>query len=89
MKFDFFTLRNRFFKCFRNGGLGNCRALTLIEVLVVIAIIGILTALLLPTFSRGKESAQSAICMNNLHQIGIATYTYTLDWNSRLPWFRT
>jgi len=44
---------------------------TLMELLVVVAIITILAALLLPVVARAKAQAQRVQCVNNLHQTGI------------------
>src|SRR5215471_19167422 len=60
-------------------------AFTLIEMLVVIAIIGVLAALLLPTFGRIKESGRATSCLSNLHQIGTALQLYVQENNNRLP----
>ncbi len=51
-------------------------ALTLTELLVVIAVIGILTALLLRTISQAKARAHRIQCVNNLHQFGIAIQNF-------------
>ncbi|HEX7469851.1 MAG TPA: prepilin-type N-terminal cleavage/methylation domain-containing protein [Verrucomicrobiae bacterium] len=55
------------------------QAFTLVELLVVIAVIAILAAMLLPTLARSKASAQRAVCASNLRQLGLATQFYWHD----------
>ena len=57
------------------------RGFTLIEFLVVIAIIAILAAILFPVFVRAKQRAQTATCQSNLKQIGVAIKQYLNDWD--------
>ena len=59
---------------------------TLIELLVVIAIIAILSALLLPALSAGREKARRAGCLSNLHQIGLAIQSYSHDFRGSIPY---
>ncbi|BCM93424.1 hypothetical protein IAD21_05315 [Abditibacteriota bacterium] len=54
-------------------------AFTLIEILVVLAIIALLSALLFPAFSRAREGARQATCQTNLQQIYMATQQYFQD----------
>ena len=64
----------------------NQRGLTLIEVLVVLAIIAILTASLLPVLSQAKAKAQRYTCLAQLDQIGKAFIGYANNHDDRLPW---
>jgi prepilin-type N-terminal cleavage/methylation domain-containing protein len=66
---------------------GEGSGFTLVELLVVIAVIALLAALLLPALSRAKEASRSAVCLSNLRQLGLASATYGLDNRGRLPWF--
>jgi prepilin-type N-terminal cleavage/methylation domain-containing protein/prepilin-type processing-associated H-X9-DG protein len=60
-------------------------AFTLIELLTVIAIIGILAAILIPVVGRVRESARSSNCRSNLRQIGAQLALYANDNRNKLP----
>ena len=60
---------------------------TLIELLIVIAIIAILAAMLLPALKQAQEKAKSSLCISNHRQNAIAMLMYTNDHNQRfVPW---
>jgi prepilin-type N-terminal cleavage/methylation domain-containing protein/prepilin-type processing-associated H-X9-DG protein len=61
------------------------RAFTLIELLTVIAIIGVLAAILIPTIGKVRENARATQCVANLRTWGNATGLYVADANGRLP----
>jgi prepilin-type N-terminal cleavage/methylation domain-containing protein/prepilin-type processing-associated H-X9-DG protein len=58
---------------------------TLIELLTVIAIIGILAAILIPVVGSVRDSSRTAKCTANLRQLGIAYHLYAQDSNGRTP----
>ena len=59
---------------------------TLIELLIVIAVIGVLIALLLPALSATRDSARAAVCKSNMRQIGLSLQMYAERHGGRFPW---
>jgi prepilin-type N-terminal cleavage/methylation domain-containing protein len=60
------------------------RAFTLVELLVVLAIIALLIALLLPGLSQAKRTGKLAIAHANLKQLGVATGSYAVDYQGAI-----
>lgn len=63
------------------------RAFTLLEILVTVAIIGLLAALLLPVLSRVRELGRRTSCVSNLHQVGLGFAMYRTDHGQFPPQF--
>ena len=59
---------------------------TLLELQIVIAIIGILAAILLPALARSREATRRSSCLVNLHMIGLALRIYADENNGAYPW---
>jgi len=60
-------------------------AFTLVELLVVVAIIGLLAAILFPVFFSAREKARQSTCLSNYHQIGLAIHMYASDFDDATP----
>lgn len=65
----------------RRGGQG----FTLIEVLVVVAIIALLVSILLPSLSRAKAQSRMVQCQSNIRQVMIGFLVYATEYKNRLP----
>lgn len=61
------------------------RAFTLIELLIVIAIIAVLAAILFPVFAQAKEAAKKSQSLSNAKQIGTALHLYVNDYDDVTP----
>jgi prepilin-type N-terminal cleavage/methylation domain-containing protein len=67
-------------RCDRKGG-----GFSLVELLVVVAVIAILAALLLPALGRGKAEARRTQCLSQLQQWGAGLQLYVLDNEEEIP----
>lgn len=52
---------------------------TLVEIMIVVAIIGLLAVIAIPTFIRARENSQTSACLNNLRQIDAAKDQWAMD----------
>ena len=63
------------------------RAFTLVETLVVIAVIALIAAMLLPALSKARQSGRRTACASNLRQITVALSIYTCENEGDFPTF--
>jgi prepilin-type N-terminal cleavage/methylation domain-containing protein/prepilin-type processing-associated H-X9-DG protein len=60
-------------------------AFTLVELLVVVAVVGLLLAMLLPSLSQAKGRTRTAVCLSNLRQLTIAAHSYVNTQQGYFP----
>lgn len=58
---------------------------TLVEILVVVAIIALLVGMLLPAYGKARKQARAVMCLSNQRQIATAMHAYTHDYQDRFP----
>jgi prepilin-type N-terminal cleavage/methylation domain len=66
-------------------GRNRFRAFTLVELLTVIAIIGVLTSIVITAVGRVRASAKEAKCISNLRQLGTAAFLFSADYRDYMP----
>lgn len=71
--------------CHRHASLTAGKPFTLVELLVILAIIAVLAALLFPALTRAKETARRASCLSQQRQINIGALVFAGDHNGYLP----
>jgi type II secretory pathway pseudopilin PulG len=62
---------------------GSASCFTIVELLVVIAVIGIVAALLLPALTKARAMAKQSACLSNLRQVGTAIQLYGNDYSEK------
>jgi prepilin-type N-terminal cleavage/methylation domain-containing protein len=65
------------------GPLPSRRAFTLVEIMIVLAILGLLVAIVVPNYVRARANAQASACINNLHKLDDAVSQFALERNKK------
>jgi len=69
----------------KNNSIPTLSGFTLIEVLVVVAIIALLVSILVPSLKRARWVTKLTLCKAHLHDIGTSMHTYTVTYNGWFP----
>ncbi len=62
------------------------RAFTVVEVLIVVAVIAILAGVLFPVLANARSEARKSTCLSNLHQLGSSIAMYSSDYDDHIPY---
>jgi prepilin-type N-terminal cleavage/methylation domain-containing protein/prepilin-type processing-associated H-X9-DG protein len=73
----------------KDGPMQNRKAFTLVELLIVVAIIAAILAFLLPVLGAMREKGRQTQCISNLAQLGKALHMYADNWNGYIPPYNT
>ena len=60
----------------------NKKGFTLVEIMIVVAIIGLLAAIGIPSFKKARDNSRTKACVNNLRMIAAGTEQYMMDNNA-------
>jgi prepilin-type N-terminal cleavage/methylation domain-containing protein len=63
----------------------TARGFTLVELLVVVAIVSMLLAILMPSLSRARAQSRVSVCLSNLREIGLGVQAYAAQYNDAIP----
>jgi prepilin-type N-terminal cleavage/methylation domain-containing protein len=66
-------------KRYQNPALGSVRAFTLVEIMIVVAIIGLLAAIAIPSFMKARTETQTTLCVENMRVIFHASHLYEIE----------
>jgi prepilin-type processing-associated H-X9-DG protein len=68
-------------------GASSRPGFTIVELLVIIAIISLLVGMLLPSLAKAKARSQRIACVSNLHQVGLGFRVWSDDHDGFFPWW--
>ena len=63
----------------------RCSGFSVVELVVILAVAGVLAAMLLPWLQAARAAARKASCSNNIRQLVLAAHLYAESWNGMLP----